>query len=155
MPSTVLSALLMSTYWMLSTAILWAVLLPRPFIAGETRHREVKRKNLRQTDWPQSPGLNCCCDGDIDHFTDYLLLGIIVIHSDIHEHLLCTRRYLGPEFRDEGKKVPGLSHQHGIPFLLIPPWQVPGSELWIRKRSRVAPDLCRRYRMLDGGVEGG
>lgn len=33
----------------------------------------------------------------------------------------------------------------GDPFLLTPPWQVPRSELWIRRRSRVAPDLCHRY----------
>lgn len=42
MPSTFLSALLMSTYLMLSIAILWVVLLLRTFIAGETRHREAK-----------------------------------------------------------------------------------------------------------------
>lgn len=33
----------------------------------------------------------------------------------------------------------------GDPFLLTPPWQDPRSELWIRRRSKVAPDLCHRY----------
>lgn len=41
-----------------------------------------------------------------------------------------------------------------ILFSLHGPWQVPSSELWIRRLRRVAPEFCHRYRFQWVGGRG-
>ena len=91
MPSTFLSALLMSTYLALSTAVLRVALLLYGF-TDEVQRGAVtcprKCKNLSYNLGTQTGtrvyGLNCYRDTAADNFTDHSLLCMVVTHSGRH-----------------------------------------------------------------------